>query len=316
MSIMPLNPALEAVVVPRISDIGGFEVRRALPSKERQMVGPFIFFDQMGPTEFVTGDGIDVRPHPHIGLGTVTYLFRGEFQHRDSVGSDQMIYPGDVNWMMAGHGVSHSERTSAATRANPHSLYGVQTWLALPEADEDRPASFTHVGKADLPMLDYEGTQARIIMGEGWGAKAPIETPSPMVYADLALEAGARVPLPTEHEDRAIYVLEGEVEIAGDVFGAHRLLVFRPRDAMTIRAEAQGARLLVVGGAPLDGPRYINWNFVSSSKEKLREARRAWIDGDFEHGFGCRWGMMPSISPIRPRSCARARPPNSVQSYP
>lgn len=284
MSTLPVDPSIEAVIVPRISDIGGFEVRRALPSKARQMVGPFIFFDQMGPTEFLTGDGIDVKPHPHIGLGTVTYLFKGEFQHRDSIGSDQMIYPGDVNWMMAGHGVTHSERTSRETRAHPHLLAGVQTWLALPEADEDRPATFTHVGKADLPMLEDAGVQTRIIMGSAWGTQVGFEPPSPMFYVDIALQPGAQVPLPDEHEDRAIYVLDGEVDVAGQVFGAHQLLVFRPKDQITIKSGPQGARVLGLGGAPLDGPRYINWNFVSASKEKLREARRAWMDCDFEHG--------------------------------
>lgn len=284
MSTLPVNASLEAVIVPRISDIGGFEVRRALPSKARQMVGPFIFFDQMGPTEFLTGDGIDVKPHPHIGLGTITYLFKGAFEHRDSLGSEQMIYPGDVNWMMAGHGVTHSERTSAQMRANPHQLSGVQTWLALPEKDEDRPATFTHMGKAELPLLEDTGVRTRLIMGEAWGQRVGFSAPSSMFYADIELSAGAEVPLPDEHEDRAVYVLHGDVDVSGQTFGAHQLLVFRPKDRMSLRAGPQGARILALGGAPLEGPRYINWNFVSASKEKLREARRAWIDGDFEHG--------------------------------
>ena len=198
--------AIETVIVPRARDIGGFEVRRALPAPRRQMVGPFIFFDQMGPAEFLTGQGIDVRPHPHIGLGTVTYLFEGEFQHRDSLGTDQMIHPGAVNWMVAGRGVTHSERTSQATRRGESRLFGIQTWVALPEREEERAASFEHQEKTALPVLEDGGAQVRLVMGRGWGAQAPVSTFSEMVYADARLDPGAALPLPDDHEDRGIYV--------------------------------------------------------------------------------------------------------------
>ncbi|MGJ7041611.1 redox-sensitive bicupin YhaK (pirin superfamily) [Shinella sp. BE166] len=275
---------IEMLIVPRARDLGGFEVRRALPAPERQMVGPFIFFDQMGPAEFLHDGGIDVRPHPHIGLATVTYLYQGEFQHRDSLGTNQMIYPGEVNWMVAGNGVTHSERTSPETRAKRHSLFGIQTWVALPEADEDKPASFEHQGADALPFLTGEGKEVRLILGNAWGERAPVKTFSEMFYADAVLEAGAKLPLPDNHEDRGLYVTQGSVLIAGEEFLAGRMMVFRPGDPITITAGEAGARLMLLGGETMNGPRYIAWNFVASSKEKLEAAREAWIKGDFEHG--------------------------------
>ena len=275
---------IETLIVPRARDLGGFEVRRALPAPRRQMVGPFIFFDQMGPAEFLTGQGIDVRPHPHIGLGTVTYLYAGEFEHRDSLGTHQMIYPGEVNWMVAGNGVTHSERTSDATRKGQSTLFGIQTWVALPEAQEERAASFEHHGADALPMLEGEGKQLRLIMGRGWGATAPVGTFTDMFYADVVLAPGATLPLPEDHEDRGIYVTQGSVEIAGERFEAGRMMVFRPGDAITVRAGEQGARLMALGGATLNGPRYIWWNFVASSQEKIDAAKEAWAAGDWEHG--------------------------------
>jgi redox-sensitive bicupin YhaK (pirin superfamily) len=275
---------IEMLIVPRARDLGGFEVRRALPAPERQMVGPFIFFDQMGPAEFLHDGGIDVRPHPHIGLATVTYLYQGEFQHRDSLGTNQMIYPGEVNWMVAGNGVTHSERTSPETRAKRHSLFGIQTWVALPEEAEDRPASFEHQGADALPFLAGEGKQVRLILGNAWGERAPVKTFSEMFYADAVLEAGAKLPLPDNHEDRGLYVTQGSVLIAGEEFLAGRMMVFRPGDPITVTAGEAGARLMLLGGETMNGPRYIAWNFVASSKEKLEAAREAWIKGDFEHG--------------------------------
>lgn len=275
---------IEMLIVPRARDLGGFEVRRALPAPERQMVGPFIFFDQMGPAEFLHEGGIDVRPHPHIGLATVTYLYQGEFQHRDSLGTNQMIYPGEVNWMVAGNGVTHSERTSPETRAKRHSLFGIQTWVALPEADEDKPASFEHQGADALPILTGEGKEVRLILGNAWGERAPVKTFSEMFYADAVLEAGAKLPLPDNHEDRGLYVTQGSVLIAGEEYLAGRMMVFRPGDPITITAGEAGARLMLLGGETMNGPRYIAWNFVASSKEKLEAAREAWIKGDFEHG--------------------------------
>ncbi len=275
---------IETLIVPRARDLGGFEVRRALPAPKRQMVGPFIFFDQMGPAEFIDEGGIDVRPHPHIGLATVTYLYRGEFQHRDSLGTNQMIRPGAVNWMVAGNGVTHSERTSAETRRHPHSIFGIQTWVALPEDEEDKAASFEHQPKDALPMLSGEGKEVRLILGTAWGERAPVSTFSEMFYADAVLAPGAKLPLPDGHEDRGIYILEGSVEIAGQGFDAGQMMVFRPGDPITVTAGERGARLMLLGGETLNGPRYISWNFVASSREKLEAAKEAWIKGDFEHG--------------------------------
>ncbi len=282
MSFNPLSPdavapqALETIIVPRARDIGGFEVRRALPAPRRQMVGPFIFFDQMGPAEFLTGQGIDVRPHPHIGLATVTYLFRGEFQHRDSLGSNQVILPGAVNWMVAGRGVTHSERTSAATRQGPHDLFGVQTWVALPATQEETAPSFEHHGRESLPVLEADGARLRLILGAAYGARAPAQVFSETFYVDAALAPGARLALPDDHEDRGLYVIDGEVMVAGQVFEAGRMLVFRPGDRIAVGAGVTGARLLLLGGATLEGPRYIWWNFVASSQEKIEAAKEAW----------------------------------------
>ena len=275
---------IETLIIPRARDLGGFEVRRALPAPQRQMVGPFIFFDQAGPAEFLTGQGIDVRPHPHIGLGTVTYLYEGEFEHRDSLGTHQMIYPGEVNWMVAGHGVTHSERTSEATRKGESKLFGIQTWVALPENAEENAASFEHHGEGALPLLEGEGKSLRLIMGRGWGEKAPVSTFTDMFYADVVLEPGAMLPLPEDHEDRGVYITTGSVEIAGETFEAGRMMVFRPGDAITIRAGEQGARLMALGGETLNGPRHIWWNFVASSREKIDAAKEAWAAGDWTHG--------------------------------
>lgn len=276
--------AIETLIVPRARDLGGFEVRRALPAPKRQMVGPFIFFDQMGPAEFLTGQGIDVRPHPHIGLATVTYLYKGEFQHRDSLGTNQMIYPGEVNWMVAGNGVTHSERTSADTRDKGSSLFGIQTWVALPEEHEETPASFEHHGKEALPLLRGEGKEVRLIIGSAWGETAPAQTFSEMFYADVVLEAGAAIPLPDNHEDRGVYVTSGAVTVAGDTFEAGRMMVFRPGDALSLKAGPQGARLMMLGGATLNQSRHIWWNFVASSKDKIDAAKEAWRAGDWTHG--------------------------------
>ncbi len=276
--------AIETVIVPRARDLGGFEVRRALPAPKRQMVGPFIFFDQMGPAEFLTGKGIDVRPHPHIGLATVTYLHRGSIHHRDSLGTDNWITPGSVNLMIAGHGITHSERMDGAARAAPQSLFGIQTWVALPEAAEDAPAAFVHAGAAELPVLEGEGKTVRLILGSAYGATAPIETPSEMFYLDAQLAPGAALPLPDNHEDRGVYVLEGAVTVAGQVFDAGRMMVFRPGDRLSMQAGPQGARLMVLGGATLGGPRHIWWNFVASTRDRIDAAKEAWRAGDWAHG--------------------------------
>jgi redox-sensitive bicupin YhaK (pirin superfamily) len=268
--------AIETLIVPRARDLGGFEVRRALPAPKRQMVGPFIFFDQAGPAELLTGQGIDVRPHPHIGLGTVTYLFRGDFHHRDSTGADQIIRPGELNWMVAGRGVSHSERTSATARSGPNSLFGIQTWLALPEEHEDMDPTFEHYGKAALPVIEDNGTTVRLILGNAFGKSAPATMLSDVFYADVTLEAGSRFPMPDNHEDRGIYIVEGSISIAGQSFEAPQMMVFRPGDRITVAAGEGGARLMILGGATLSGPRYIWWNFVASSRERIEEAKEEW----------------------------------------
>jgi len=289
-SLEPRCPSVEsadtvaAVIIPRARDLGGFEVRRVLPSTKRQLVGPFIFFDHMGPATFPAGGGIDVRPHPHIGLATVTYLYAGEFRHRDSLGSDQMIYPGEVNWMIAGYAVTHSERTSAATRANPHTLHGIQTWVALPEKDEETDASFEHHGKDALPFLEDGGTRVRLILGTAYGKRSPVKTFSEMFYADVLLESGSSLPLPDDHEDRAVYVVEGSADTAGDRYEAGRMVVFRPGDKISVKAGPQGARLMLLGGETLDGPRHIWWNFVATSREKIDAAKEAWRQGDWRNG--------------------------------
>ena len=293
---------VETMIVPRARDLGGFEVRRALPSIERRMVGPFVFFDQMGPAEFITDGGIDVRPHPHIGLGTVTYLYQGEFEHRDSLGTHQMIYPGEVNWMLAGRGVTHSERTSEKTRATRHSLFGIQTWVALPEDKEDMAPDFEHHKEAALPFLQDRGASARLILGDAWGAKSPVTMQSEIFYADVVLKPGAQFPLPDNHEDRGIYVTGGSIEISGQEFEVGQMMVFRPGDRISVRAGEKGARLMALGGATLNGPRYIWWNFVSSDKAKIEAAKEAWKSADWENGpFHLPPGDMEEFIPISER---------------
>ena len=276
--------AIETLIVPRSRDLGGFEVRRALPAPKRQMVGPFIFFDQAGPAEFLTGQGVDVRPHPHTGLGTVTYLFRGDFHHRDSTGADQIIRPGELNWMVAGRGVSHSERTTAAARSGPNSLFGIQTWLALPDRDEDMEPMFEHHGRDALPMIEDAGLSVRLVLGEAWGARAPARMFSETFYADAKLDPGRRLPMPDDHEDRGIYIVEGSIRVAGQAFEAGRMMVFRPGDRITVEAGERGARLMLLGGATLPGPRYIWWNFVASSRERIEQAKADWRAGKWGEG--------------------------------
>lgn len=272
---------IEAVLLPRAHDIGGFEVRRALPARERQMVGPFIFFDQMGPGEFLAGRGLDVRPHPHIGLATVTYLFEGEILHRDSLGSLQPIVPGDVNWMTAGRGIAHSERTDTALRARDNRLFGIQSWVALPRAAEESEPAFAHHPAASLPVAEDGGVRLRLIAGEAWGLRTPVAVSSTLFYADAVMAGGAMLPLPEEHEERAAYVLDGEVEVSGDTFASGRMLVFRASDPLAVRAGPQGARVLFLGGAAMDGRRYLFWNFVSSSRERIEQAKADWKERRF-----------------------------------
>jgi hypothetical protein len=273
--------AVELMVVPNARDIGGFEVRRALPTARRRLVGPFIFFDRMGPAILRAGQALDVRPHPHIGLATVTYLFDGSIRHRDSLGTEMVIEPGDVNLMTAGRGIVHSERTPQETRGRDNAISGLQTWLALPEDREEIAPLFENTPKADLPVIDADGLTGRIIIGGFDGLSSPVNTASDTLYADLRLAAGARVRIPAEAEERAIYVLDGEVVIAGDVFAADRLLVLRPGDEIVVSSET-GAHFMLFGGASLGSPRHIWWNFVSSSKERIEQAKQEWRSGRFD----------------------------------
>jgi hypothetical protein len=282
-------PALEQVIVPRARDIGDFEVRRALPSPGRRLVGPFIFFDQMGPVVFDAGRGMDVRPHPHIGLATVTYLFEGRIAHRDSEGNALEIRPGAMNLMTAGRGIVHSERTPEDARAGGEPMFGIQSWIALPAAHEETEPGFQHFSADRLPMVEDRGLRARVIAGTAFGRTSPAGGFSEWFYAEVQLEAGAVAPLDADHEERAVYVVEGEVEIAGERFGQARLLVFRPGDRIAVAAVTP-ARLMFLGGAALEGPRHIWWNFVSSRPERIEQAKADWKAGRFppvpgEHEF-------------------------------
>jgi redox-sensitive bicupin YhaK (pirin superfamily) len=272
--------ALELVVVPRTRDIGAFNVRRALPFARRQMVGPFIFFDHFGPMQFITGQGMDVGAHPHIGLSTVTYLFDGRVLHRDSEQHVQEIAPGAMNLMTAGRGIAHSERTPGDERAGPHSLFGIQSWIALPRDRELIAPSFQHFDAATLPVAEETGWRARVIAGSSFGVISPVDTLFDWFYVEVVLEAGASAPLDPDYEDRAVYVVDGEIEVGGERFEGPRLLIFRPGDRIAIRA-VRRSRVMFLGGATLDGPRHIWWNFVSSDRARIEQAKEDWRMGRF-----------------------------------
>lgn len=283
MSASDADQTLAAVIVPRTRDLGDrFEVRRALPSTERRMVGPFVFFDQMGPHRFAPGSGLDVRPHPHIGLATVTYLFEGEILHRDSLGTVQPIRPGEVNWMTAGRGIVHSERTAPAVRQAEHPLFGLQCWVALPKAHEEAEPGFMHAKADRLPVEEGEGVHAVIIAGEFFGRRSPVPVLSDLFYVYVRLEAGARFTVPPEHEERAIYVVQGRLDLGPEgVFEAGQLLVLAPGKSVSVAAVNPGARLMLLGGEPMDGPRAVVWNFVGSSHERLEQAKEDWKNQRF-----------------------------------
>jgi redox-sensitive bicupin YhaK (pirin superfamily) len=270
---------IDMVILPPTRDLGdGFSVRRALPSAHRRMVGPFIFFDQMGPVAFQGGQGLDVRPHPHIGLATVTYLLDGEIMHRDSVGSVQAIRPGEVNWMTAGSGIVHSERTRPELRAAGSSLYGLQTWVALPRAQEETAPSFSHHKAHEIPSTQAEGVTLTLIAGTSDGLRSPVPTFSDMVYADIQLAPGARYRVTAEHVERAFYVIEGIVGVEGQAgsFAPHELVVLKPGAEIVLRADGGPARLMLVGGEPFPESRSIYWNFVSSDPERIEQAKSDW----------------------------------------
>jgi len=270
------SAAPELVIVPRSRDLGdGFEVHRVLPAMERRMVGPFVFFDHFGPTILRPGHAFDVRPHPHIGLATVTYLYAGEILHRDSLGSVQPIRPGEVNWMTAGRGIAHSERTPPELRSGDTEIFGIQTWVGLPRDKEETEPAFAHHAASELPVLEGEGATLRLIAGEAYGARSPVKVLSATIYIDAQLDPGARLTLPQGYDERAAYIVSGALEIGGETYAAGRLLVFRKGDDIAIIAKER-ARLLLLGGEPMDGPRHIWWNFVSSSQDRIEQAKADW----------------------------------------
>jgi redox-sensitive bicupin YhaK (pirin superfamily) len=273
------DPFLQTLL-PTTHDLGGFKVHRTLPHRERTCVGPFIFFDQMGPAKLDPGHGIDVRPHPHINLATVTYLFAGAIDHRDSLGTFATIEPGAVNLMTAGRGITHSERSPAALRAEGPTLSGIQTWLALPTSKEEVDPAFEHVAKADLPVVTGDSAEARVVMGSLWGAASPVTCHSHTIYADIHLSPGGAMPVDPEADERGLYLAEGEASLDGLALDPGTLYVLRPGIAATLRSE-RGGHVMLCGGAPLDGARHVFWNFVSSRRERINEAKEDWKAGRF-----------------------------------
>ena len=269
---------IELVIDSRRRDLGGFEVGRVLPFAKQRMVGPFVFFDHMGPIDWAPGipRTVDVRPHPHIGLSTVTYLFDGEITHRDSVGSEVAITPGEMNWMTAGRGITHSERFERL-RADGGAMHGIQAWVGLPTEDEEIEPSFVHHGPDDLPTYEGGGMWARLVAGEAFGAKAKVKTHSPMFYAHWRLDAGAKAQLPAEYPERAAFVVSGEVEVDGRTFTSGQMLVFAPGEPVLFTATT-AAVVMLLGGEPI-GERFIEWNFVSSSKDRIEQAKADWRAG-------------------------------------
>jgi redox-sensitive bicupin YhaK (pirin superfamily) len=267
-------------LTPTTHDLGGFKVHRTLPHRERTTVGPFIFFDQMGPARLAAGTGIDVRPHPHINLATVTYLFAGAIDHRDSLGTFATIEPGAVNLMTAGKGITHSERSPAALRPEGPTLSGIQTWIALPVAKEEMDPAFEHVAREDLPVVEGLGARARLIMGALWGETAPVTCHSHTIYADIHLQPGGTMPIDAEADERGLYVADGGASLDGQQLEPGTLYVLRPGLRATLRSE-NGGQVMLLGGAPLDGPRHVFWNFVSSRRERIDQAKEDWKAGRF-----------------------------------
>ncbi|MGF1550021.1 MAG: pirin family protein [Sphingomonadaceae bacterium] len=268
------NPFLQTLR-PVTHDLGGFKVHRTLPHRERTAVGPFLFFDHFGPAALPPGEGMDVRPHPHINLATVTYLFDGAIDHRDSLGTHQRIEPGAVNLMTAGRGITHSERSPGDARARGPRFFGIQTWLGLPQAKEETDPAFEHVGKDDLPVVADDGARARVVMGKLWGAASPVTCHSHSIYADIALDAGASIAIDPEAEERALYPVEGALSLDGTALESGTLYVLRPGVPATLKA-SEASRAMLCGGAPLDGPRHVWWNFVSSRRARIEQAREDW----------------------------------------
>ncbi len=271
-----MSETVSLIISPRRRDLGGFEVSRVLPYTERRSVGPFVFFDHMGPADFAPGKGIDVRPHPHIGLATVTYLFDGEISHKDSLGSVQDIRPGDVNWMVAGKGIVHSERTGPETRAAGHTLHGIQSWIGLPKSDEETEPKFVHHPSTSLPEITDSGAHLKIIAGTAFGETSPVNVLSETLYVHAVLNAGASVKLPAEHPERAVYVVSGEITVDGTRLDAMQMGVLAEGKDVEIRC-TEAACLMLLGGAPLDGgPRLMWWNFVASTEDLMDKAKADW----------------------------------------
>ncbi|WP_203140964.1 pirin family protein [Marinobacter mangrovi] len=270
--------AIELMIQPRDKDLGGFSVRRVLPTRERQMVGPWIFFDHMGPARFPAGSGINVRPHPHINLATVTYLFEGEILHRDSLGSVQPIRPGDINLMVAGKGIVHSERERPEVTATDHNLHGLQLWLALPEDREEIEPAFYHYPSADIPALDIEGVPVRVIMGQAYGVTSRVKTLSETLYVEAHLQKGQSLVLP-EATERAVYVASGSLKAKETAIPQHSMAIFGSQSGIEITADEE-SRIAVIGGEPF-APRFMEWNFVSSRKDRLEQAKADWKAGRF-----------------------------------
>ena len=263
------------VIDPKVHDLGGFSVRRVLPHLRARRVGPFVFFDHMGPAQFKAGQGIDVRPHPHIGLATITYLFSGAIEHRDSLGSVRTIRPGDVNWMTAGRGIVHSERTPAAERAGGHALHGIQIWVALPQDAEETEPSFHHHPVTELPAFELGDVKLRLVTGEAFGRCAPVVTFSPMFYLAAEFAANSAIRLPPEHAERAVYATDKPLRVAGVAIVPGQLAVLPPGGDVEIRAD-EGGHAILFGGASLDGDRHLWWNFVSSSRDRIERAKADW----------------------------------------
>ncbi len=271
---------IENIIPARTASIGTFDVRRVLPFRERRMVGPFIFVDEFGPVEIVTGRSMDVLPHPHIGLATVTYLFSGRMTHRDSIGSVQVIEPGDVNWMIAGRGIAHSERTSDAGNEPGEELFGLQTWVALPAKDEECEPDFSHTGRDELPETETEGTRLRLILGSGFGIESHVKTLGEPFYAECSQEAGSRFVIPTDIEERSVYPISGRLRIDGTEIVPGTMAVFKNGTEALITA-VEDTTYMIIGGTALAEKRHIWWNFVASRRELIEEAKLRWHRGEF-----------------------------------
>lgn len=271
---------MPTIIAPRVHDLGGFQVRRAVPSIQARSVGPFVFVDHMGPAVFEPGRGIDVRPHPHIGLATVTFLWAGTITHRDTLGSVQDISPGDVNWMTAGRGIAHSERTPPDLRGQPHPAHGMQTWVALPKTHEETTPEFFHHPGTTLPRIEHDGALLRVIAGRAYGEESPVRVYADTLNVALDLVADAETTLDAAHIERALYVLEGQAQIDGADIPMQHLVLLDPGTTPRLRAKTP-LKAMLFGGEPLDGPRHLWWNFVASSKERIEQAKQDWLDGRF-----------------------------------